>query len=138
MPDTASMILARVRRLHAEWVVPAVHRERQPVAIEAWHAPGEPVPFAEARDAAYVPFDAGTPWGRPWGTTWFRLSGTVPSSWAPDSARELLVDLGWIGSGPGFQAEGLVYDADGLVLKGLEPRNTWLPVSTSPGEDFCL
>ena len=50
----------------------------------------------------------------------------------------MLVDLGWIGSGPGFQAEGLVYDADGLVLKGLEPRNTWLPVSTSPGEDFCL
>lgn len=138
MPDTASMILARVRRLHAEWVAPVVHRERHPVAIETWHAPGEPVPFDAARDAAYLPFDAGTPWGRPWGTTWFRLTGTVPSSWAPDCARELLVDLGWIGSGPGFQAEGLVYDPSGVVLKGLEPRNTWLPVSASPGEDFCL
>ena len=31
---------------------------------------------------------------------------------------------------PGFQAEGLVHDPDGRIVKGLHPRNDWIPVST--------
>src|SRR5919107_3206582 len=30
---------------------------------------------------------------------------------------------------PGFQAEALAYAADGTVLKGVQPRNNWIPVT---------
>ncbi len=39
------------------------------------------------------------------------------------------MDLGFTPAHPGFQAEGLVHDPDGRVLKGLNPRNDWIPVT---------
>src|SRR5699024_11929935 len=60
-----------------------------------------------------------------WSTTWIRARGQAPTSW-PTAERyrvELAVDLGFTGSGPGFQAEGLVYTPDGTILEAVSPRN---------------
>ena len=71
MPDENASILPRLARLRRDHIQPSLYRASRPVEITAWVAPGEPVPFAEARDQAYSPFAVGMPWGRPWGTTWF-------------------------------------------------------------------
>ena len=42
---------------------------------------------------------------------------------------ELVVDLGFTGAGPGFQAEGTVYAPDGVVLGGIEPRRRAVPLA---------
>jgi alpha-mannosidase len=83
------------------------------------------VPFAEAAKQEYRPFAVGEAWGRPWGTVWFHVTGTVPAGWAHP---ELVVDLGFTGAGPGFQAEGTVYSPDGVVLGGIEPRRRAVPL----------
>ncbi len=78
MHDRTALIEMRIERFVRERLAPAVYRARQPLDIRAWEAPGEPVTFAEAQDAAYRPFAIGTPWGRAWGTTWFAVSGRSP------------------------------------------------------------
>ncbi|HET7432699.1 MAG TPA: glycoside hydrolase family 38 C-terminal domain-containing protein [Nocardioides sp.] len=136
MHDRRSEIEGRLARVLDERIRPAVHTVLAPLTVEAWHVPpaddggpGEPVPFAEARHAAYEPGHVGQRWGPAWGTTWFRLTGEVPAS-----ARrpEGVVDLGFTWAVPGFQAEALVYDADGQHVKALNPRNRWLPLE--PGQ----
>src|SRR6185312_6834248 len=62
-----------------------------------------------------------------WGTSWFRLTGSVPDDLTD---AEAVVDLGFTQAHPGYQAEGLVHDPDGRIVKGLNPRNDWIPVST--------
>jgi alpha-mannosidase len=42
---------------------------------------------------------------------------------------EVLVDLGFRTGGPGFEAEGLVWTPDGVPVKGIEPRNLYVPVA---------
>ncbi len=115
-------VSARGWRVLDEVVRPAVHPRRTPLEIAAWEVPGEPVPIGEALAATYRPVKLGYAWGPAWGTTWFRLSGRVPSDWA-GSRVDVIVDLGFTGAGPGFQAEGLLLDADGHVIRGLHPRN---------------
>jgi len=135
MHDT-SQLEARVRRVYRERVLPGRYRQQVPVEVEAWTAPGEPVPFGEAAGQQYQPFPPGSRWGRPWGTTWLRLAGSVPADWPAGQPVELLVDLGFGTETPGFSAEGLVWDAAGRVLKGLHPRNRHLRLTAGPGEPF--
>ena len=66
--DDSDLVLRRIARFTRERLAPAVHRERVPATVTAWSAPGEPVPFAEARDQRFTPVDVGEAWGRPWGT----------------------------------------------------------------------
>ncbi len=40
-----------------------------------------------------------------------------------------MIDPGSTGDGPGFQAEGLLYDSAGVPLKGGHPRNRHLTVA---------
>jgi hypothetical protein len=136
MHDRRDEIEGRLARALEERIRPAVHRVLAPLTVEAWHVPpaadgkvGEPVSFAEARRASYEPAAVGLRWGPAWGTTWLRLIGEVPA----DSLRpEAVVDLGFTPAHPGFQAEGLVYDAAGRTVKALNPRSTWLPAE--PGQ----
>lgn len=133
MHDDSALTLPRLARLQTEHLIPARYRRTAPVRITAWTAPGEPVPFAEAVRQDYRPFSVGQPWGRPWGTVWFRVSGDVPPDWAdqPGTGVELVVDLGWPAGSDGFSAEATAYDAAGTILKGVEPRNAWVPVPSS-------
>jgi len=124
--DHAARVLARLGRLERQWLRPALETEPTEVALAAWEVPGEPVPFSEAVGHEYAPTAAGESWSRPWGTTWLHLTGTVPSPWsglAPRSVPQLVIDLGFTTSEPGFQAEGTLYRADGSVVRGLEPLN---------------
>src|SRR5687767_11278166 len=107
MHDDRELGEGRIRRAVRERIRPAVHGERLPLDVTAWHVPGEPVPVAAAREADYAPFEIGGRWGKPWGTTWFRLQGRVPEAWAGRTV-ELRVDFG-TGVGAGFQSEGLLY-----------------------------
>jgi alpha-mannosidase len=131
MPIDAARVLQRLDRFTHERVLPAVHAEHVPLTVTAWHAPGEPVPFAEAVGQEYRPVPLGTPWGAPWSTTWFRMTGEVPASWTPDDRHtlELAIDLGFTTSQTGFQAEGLVFRPDGTAIKGLSPFNQAVPWS---------
>jgi alpha-mannosidase len=130
MPLTTALAEARVARFVQDRLTPHVHRRRIPLAIEAWDAPGEPVPFAEAVRQEYRPFAVGTPWSRPWGTTWFHVTGEVPADAdAEGTSLEVLVDLGFIDRQPGFQAEGLVHRPDGSVVKAIEPYNGYVPLA---------
>ena len=125
MHTSATLILRRVDRLVHERLQPAVIADRRPLQLAAWEAPGEPVPFTHAVAQAYQPASAGMAWGAPWSTTWLRARGQTPADWPTDNRHriELAVDLGFTGSGPGFQAEGLVYRADGTILEAISPRN---------------
>lgn len=128
MFDDSAHVLRRARRVLTEHVTPAAHRDRMPLATSAWHVPGEPVPVAEALRAAaegrFEPVGPGTSWGEPWSTWWFQITGAVPEAFAGEVV-EVVVDLGFRGEGPGFQAEGLLHDADGAPLKGIHPMNRW-------------
>ena len=88
---------------------------------------GEPVPPAVGLALDYEPFQVGAPWGPAWGTTWMRFRGTVPETHR-GAQLEAMIDLGLEIDSPGFQCEGLVYRADGSIIKGHNPRNQWVPV----------
>ncbi|AGP59752.1 alpha-mannosidase [Streptomyces rapamycinicus] len=128
MHDERRRIEERVARVHDQRIKPAVYSATTPLAVEAWQAPGEPVPFAEAERAPYEPFAMDTPWGPPWGTTWFRMRGQVPAEWAGERV-ETVIDLGFVGDWPGNQAEALVQLPDGRPLKAVNPQNQYVPVA---------
>jgi alpha-mannosidase len=139
MPDKASLIDLRVSRFLSERLVPATYRHRIALELTAWVAPGEPVPFAEAVAQDFSPFAIGQAWGRPWGTTWIHLVGTVPSDWdTTDGKIEVLLDLGFNRGHPGFQSEGLVWGADGSIIKAVEPMNSYVPLAVCPGDTIDL
>ena len=126
--------LSRVR----ERVDAGVYSPLADLALEVWHVPpsadgtiGEPVPFTVGRSASYTPCVVGDRWGPAWGTSWFRVTGSVPDSAIDPEVR---LDLGWSTKSPGFQAEGLVFNPDGSIVKALNPLNSWLPVT--PGQQI--
>ncbi|GAB7105814.1 glycoside hydrolase family 38 C-terminal domain-containing protein [Streptomyces phaeofaciens JCM 4814] len=127
MHDERRRIEERVERVHHQRIKPAIYAATVPFEVEAWQAPGEPVPFQEAAAATYGPFAMDTPWGPPWGTTWFRMRGEVPAAWAGRRV-EAVIDLGFVGDWPGNQAEALVHLTDGTPLKAVNPLNQYVPV----------
>ncbi|AZM56248.1 alpha-mannosidase [Streptomyces sp. WAC 01529] len=129
MHDDRLLVEARLERALRQFIRPAQYPDRTPLALSVWHAPGEPVPVSAALEASYAPFETGTEWGSPWSTSWFRLQGRVPEQWRGRRV-EVVVDPGFTGDAPGFQAEGLVYDASGVPLKGVHPRNRHIPVAS--------
>ncbi|MCX5249844.1 glycosyl hydrolase-related protein [Streptomyces sp. NBC_00201] len=139
MHDDRTLVEARLERAMGQFVRPAQYAERVPLVVSVWHVPGEPVPVDQALQAEYEDFTTGTAWGKPWSTSWFRLTGRVPEEWAGRRV-EAVIDPGFTGDGPGFQAEGLLYDAAGVPLKGIHPRNRHLPVASpaSGGEPVHL
>ncbi|MFE6520439.1 alpha-mannosidase [Streptomyces sp. NPDC057794] len=128
MHDESRRIEERVQRLHDQRIKTAIHSATVPFQVEAWQAPGEPVPFEEAAAASYEPFTMGTPWGPPWGTTWFRMRGRVPEEWAGKRV-EAVIDLGFTGDWPGNQAEALVHRTDGTPLKAVNPLNQYVAIA---------
>jgi len=138
MHVNTAQIQARVQRSYRDRVLPARYRSSAPVTVTAWEVPGEPVPFAEIEDRPFTPLAEGAAWGRPWGTCWLRITARVPADWPATAPVELLIDLGFGAGGPGFQAEGLVWTADGRILKGLEPRNLQVPLAAAPGESVTV
>ncbi|WP_339132217.1 glycoside hydrolase family 38 C-terminal domain-containing protein [Streptomyces sp. f51] len=139
MHDDRSLVEARLERALRQFLRPAQYRERVPLTLSVWHVPGEPVPVARALHVSYEPFTTGTLWGKPWSTSWFRIEGRVPGAWAGRPV-EVVIDPGFTGDGPGFQAEGLLYDTAGVPLKGIHPRNRHLTVGApaSGGEEIAL
>ena len=142
MHDDRRLTEERLDRFTREFLNGAVYSHSAPVTVTAWAAPGEPVPFADAVAQDFVPIAAGTPWGAPWSTLWLHVTGDAPADWSgltgSDGAGhslELRVELGFTG-GPGFNAEGLVYRADGTVVKGISPFNAYVPLE--PGERVDL
>ncbi|KKD09819.1 alpha-mannosidase [Streptomyces sp. WM6386] len=128
MHDERRRIEERVERLHNQRIKPAIYAATVPFEVEAWQAPGEPVPFEEAAAARYAPFAMDTPWGPPWGTTWFRMRGEVPAEFAGKRV-EAVIDLGFVGDWPGNQAEALVHLPDGRPLKAVNPLNQYVPIA---------
>jgi alpha-mannosidase len=136
--DQRSIILARVRRVLAERIRPSETTVVTPLSVAAWQVTepggipgqGEPVPAQVALAADFTPAAVGMPWGPPWGTTWFRFRATVPPE-LRQAPLEAVVDLGWTSGAVGGQAEGLVFDKSGRVVKGIHPRNAWVPVQVN-------
>ncbi|GGV91981.1 alpha-mannosidase [Streptomyces gelaticus] len=137
MHDDRTLTEERLDRALRERIRPAVHPRTAPLEFEVWHAPGEPVPFAEAVAAPFKPGAVGDDWGPAWGTSWFRVTGRVPTEWAGETV-EAVIDLGFAKDRPGFSAEALAHRPDGSVVKALNPRNTWLRVGepVGGGEEF--
>ncbi|MFG1679630.1 alpha-mannosidase [Nonomuraea sp. NPDC049269] len=128
MHDDRKLVEERIDRVLRERVTPALYAESRPLELAAWHVPDEPVPVAQALAARYEPFEVGSRWGRPWSTTWLRATGSVPARWAGRRV-EAVFDLGFVGDWPGNQAEALVYDLTGRPIKGIEPRNQYVPIA---------
>ena len=139
MHDHLGHMDQRAERIARERVAPASIEVVASARVSWWPVPddegipgrGEPVSWQIARQAAYEPVELPLPWGPAWGTTWFRIEVDVPEHVAGD--LELEIDLGWEDHSVGFQAEGLARDESGRVIKGLHPRNHWLPVPPEPG-----
>jgi alpha-mannosidase len=127
MHDDRALVERRLARVLGQRLRPAIHPHTAPLTVQAWQAPGEPVPVAQGLAADYRPVRIGDPWGPPWGTTWFRVSGTVPTDWVGRTV-EAVVDLGFDGHNTGFQAEALAYRPDGSPIKGVNPANAWVPI----------
>lgn len=87
MHDDRTLVEARLKRVLDERIRPAVYPESVPLEVAVWNAPGEPVPVAEGLAAEPEPIEVGARWGAPWGTSWFRVTGTVPESWAYRPSR---------------------------------------------------
>jgi alpha-mannosidase len=131
MHDDRRLVEERLNRVLAERIRPASYAASVPLELTAWPVPvpGEPVPVTDALAARYVPFRTGQRWGAPWSTTWFRARGAVPGTWAGRRV-EAVFDLGFVGDWPGNQAEALVYDDTGKPVKGIAPRNQYVPVAS--------
>lgn len=129
MHDDRRIVEDRIRRFVDKRLNCAIYVDSAPLTLTAWTAPGEPVPFAEAASQEFTEITPGTPWGPPWSTMWLHVTGTVPERWRgrSEGAPEMRVELGFTG-GPGFNAEGLVYRPDGTVVKGIAPRNAFVPI----------
>ncbi|MFT3887204.1 MAG: glycoside hydrolase family 38 C-terminal domain-containing protein [Arachnia sp.] len=144
MHDHAPILDGRVSRHFREKIIPAEVSVIAPLevavapltdaadsvalgAVPGVRGQGEPVPPAVGLALDYEPFEIGKPWGPAWGTTWMRFRGTVPAD-RRDAQLEALIDLGGVFDSPGFQCEGLVYRADGSIIKGHNPRNQWVPI----------
>ncbi|KQV26446.1 glycoside hydrolase family 38 C-terminal domain-containing protein [Yonghaparkia sp. Root332] len=131
----------RIERFLRDVLGPQRIAERIPLAVTASVVDGEPIPFAEAVARPFAPFAVGSEWGRAWDTVWFRVTGEVPAEWSGADGRhevELEVDLGYSSRLPGFQAEGIVYDASGRMLKGLEPLNRFVPLPHAGAVDLLI
>ncbi|MFF3954926.1 alpha-mannosidase [Streptomyces sp. NPDC001890] len=129
MHDDRTLVEDRLERALHQFIRPAQYPDRTPLALSVRHITGEPVPVAQVLQEPFEPFCTGTEWGKPWSTSWFRLEGTVPSQWAGRRV-EVVVDPGFSGQGPGFQAEGMLYDLAGVPIKGIHPRNRHLTVAS--------
>ncbi|WP_330281607.1 alpha-mannosidase [Streptomyces sp. NBC_00588] len=139
MHDERRITEARVRKLLDRVIRPALYSAVHPLALEAWHVDGEPVPLADAQRATYAPMAVGETWGRPWGTTWLKATAEIPADWTGRRV-EAVFDLGFdLTRGPGGQAEGLVY-RDGSPVQGLHPysRSVLLTGSATGGESVDL
>ncbi|GAA2741145.1 alpha-mannosidase [Kitasatospora cinereorecta] len=137
MHSKQRLVEQRLKRVLTERIRPAVHARTVPLTVGVWNVPGEPVPVAEGLAAPYRPVSVGHRWGPAWSTSWFRISGRVPEEWAGQRV-EAVLDLGFNRTGAGFSSEGLAYRADGSVVKGVNPRNAWLPIADPAvgGEEF--
>ena len=138
MHDNSTLVRARIRRFASERIATSLYRVSSPLTITAWEVPDEPVPFEEARGQIFTPFTIGQQWGKPWGTTWFHITGAVPADWSRfeniETRTEIIVDLGFLSGQAGFQAEGLVFNPSGSILKAVEPFNNYVPLAAKPGD----
>lgn len=127
----ADAVFGRVDRVLSQYLVPRQYTKTSPVQISAWKVGGEPVDFETAAKASYEKFEVGQSWGAAWDTWWFQVRGTVPKEWESelkDHRPEMVIDLGRIDVGPGFQAEALVRKENGEIIKAVEPLNAWVPL----------
>lgn len=133
MRDDEWLFRGRLGRFVEELITPNIYPLRQPLTVEAWHVPDEPVPFAHARSQTYEPFAIGSPWGIAWSTVWFHVTGQVPRAWVESGRRvEIIMDLGFRKEMEGSQAEGLAFMPDGTIIKAIEPFNRYVPVDPFP------
>ena len=119
---------ARLRRAVDQYLRPACYGPTRPLTVEAWTAPGEPVPVKEALAAAFSPIAVGDAWGTPWSTTFLRVRGELPPDWVGQRV-EAVVELGFTDQWPGFQAEAMAYTGDGVPIKGIHPRNRYVTIA---------
>lgn len=130
MHDDRRLTEVRLDRFVRERIAPAVYPRSIPLRLSSWQVPDEPVPVLEALRQDFTPQEQGAFWGRPWSTLWLRLQGEVPDSWGtePDTAVEVVVDLGFGRDLPGFQCEGIAWRPDGTIIKAISPRNQYIPL----------
>lgn len=143
MHDDRTITEVRLARFVRERIAPAIYARTVPLSLSSWDVADEPVPALEAMRQEFRPQEHGAAWGRPWGTTWLRLQGEVPESWGsgPDTAVEVVVDLGFTTEAPGFQCEGIAWRPDGSIIKAISPRNQYIPLKllgTGMAVDFYV
>jgi alpha-mannosidase len=128
--DDRRITEVRLDRFVRERILPAVYTRSVPLTLSSWDVPDEPVTVMEALRHDFVPQEPGAAWGKPWATKWLRLQGDVPESWGtePDTAVEIVVDLGFTTEIPGFQCEGIAWRPDGTIIKAISPRNQYIPL----------
>lgn len=143
MHDSLSQMDARADRVLNQRIRPAMGQVLARAEVSWWPVPddrrgpggGEPVSFEQAQCAKYEPLALPARWGPAWGTTWFWIEVDIPTHSGP---MELQIDLGWADHSAGFQAEALVWSPDGRIIKGLHPRNSWIPLPERPGPFSCF
>ena len=118
-----------------EQLLAAVEREGVALELSALVVRDDPIPFADAVQGEFKPFQVGDSWGPPWSTTWFHLRGSVPPAWSGQRVVAVL-DIGFEGRHTGFTCEALAW-REGKPWRGVDPNHRWLPIDWSE-VDFYL
>lgn len=143
MHDNRHILEHRIERTLRERIIAALYEVVQPLSVRVRRVDSngrpvaEPVKWSEIHSEEFTTFAIGDTWGLPWETTWFEITTQIPAadviSLREGDRLEAVVDLGWDDHSPGFQAEGLVRDCEGKIVKAINPRNQWIPVP-QPGQ----
>jgi len=91
------------------------------------HAPGEPVPAADAIARRTRRRRWGSHGGPRGVRAWFRLSGTVPAAWA---GRSWNWSWTWVSTGPSRFMRGHDLPAGRHAGQGIHPDNRWVRIGT--------
>lgn len=131
MHDDRELTEARLRRFVQDRLIPAIHRDAQPLSVRAWAAPGGAgaVPRGHRPDlrAGLRRLALGPRLVHHLVPRHGRGARGLARRHATRDARRDRVDFGYNRSRSGFQAEGLAYWPRQRVIKSIAPLNSFVP-----------
>ncbi|MSZ55658.1 MAG: alpha-mannosidase, partial [Actinobacteria bacterium] len=129
--------MQRAQRLLDQRVTPNITHSEINFDVQSTDEWFEAPSYEVATSSPTIAFTIGSKWGRAWHTRWFHLTTTVPTALA-HTPIAAYIDLGFIGSGDGFQVEATAWH-NGTILHAVQPDRRLVHLGThAAGEEIDL